>query len=343
MEEQNTVLYQTDLRIISQMDYYLRNKNIPNYMNKRGILLIAGGESKRIYIFTKTLENIGSFIGHKKSVDCLEILSSSKLASASKDKTIKIWNLEQRTIIFTLYEDISVVSALCCVSSRVLVSGSIDHSLIIWEISETYGEPKYILDGHISTIQGIIKLNNVEIISGEFRGDLRIWNIEFGTCMRHIPDMTGYGRLYQMKKLVKDNGVVAVCMDYGITVWGEEIYLHNALDIDIEELSPNKQFGTVTDGGCSVELLPGNILLRGGVSGELKFIDYTQTGDTPIEEPLLLHLREIRDIQNIAQNIVVTVSWDGSLKVIDPISRICYFTFKNKNEAAFRAISIFDE
>ena len=91
--------------------------------------------------------------------------------------------------------------------------------------------------------------------------------------------------------------------------------------------NPIKQFNNAYN-GWSIEFLSENLLLRGGTGGQLEFIYYTQTGCKlpPIIERL--HSDNIYAIQRIAKNIVVTASYDGYLKVVHPISRICYQTFK---------------
>ena len=84
------------------------------------------------------------------------------------------------------------------------MSGSVDKSLIIWEYNlegnSTY--PKFILQGHESYIRGILRLNSCEIISGDWEGNLKLWNIEEGICISQmrIP-ITDFDGLYQMKML----------------------------------------------------------------------------------------------------------------------------------------------
>ena len=95
------------------------------------------------------------------------------------------------------------------------MSGSVDKSLIIWEINlegnSTY--PKLILQRYESYIRGIIRLNSLEIISGDWEGNLKVWNIEEGICIlqMRIP-ITDCDGLYQMKMLGGYDISVACCM-----------------------------------------------------------------------------------------------------------------------------------
>ena len=162
---------------------------------------------------------------------------------------------------------------------------------------------------------GIIRLNNREIMSGESSGDLMMWNIDQGLCIRHIPHIGGFDDLTQLKQHI--GGDVVVSYEEKVKVWGTA---NNWGEDSI------KQFD-ICD-GWSIEFLSGDLLLRGGREGQLEFIDYAQT-DCRLPSIIIgLHSGSIYAIQRIAKNIVITASDDGYLKVIHPISRRCYLKFK---------------
>ena len=250
---------------------------------------------------------------------CLCAISNNILASGSYDKTIKIWKIEDRSIMSTLSRHTASVFVLCYIKEGVFVSGSFDKSLIIWSKStpesSTYSH-RQTLTGHKSEIMGIIRLNNREIMSGEWYGDLMMWNIDQGLCIRHIIScVRGIDNLTQMKQHIR--GDVVVSYDDKVRVWGAA---------NNWKRDPIKQFDDCD--GWSIEFLSGDLLLRGGREGRLEFMDYAETGCNlpPIIEGL--HSGPIKDIQRVAKNIVITASHDGYLKVIHPISRRCYLKFK---------------
>ena len=300
---------------------------VPARIFKEECPLFAAGEFEKIInLFNNSLEHMGYFSGHKEWIECLCTISNKILASGSGDSTIKIWNIVDRSIMSTLSGHTKIVIALCNVNTGVLVSGSGDNSLIIWSKStpeSSIYSPRQTLTGHTSEIRGIIRLNSTEIVSGEWTGDLMIWNIDQGLCLRHI-SARRFGSLYEMKQHIF--GEVAVSYWSRVHVWGA------ANDWDG---APIKQFISVCK-GCSIEFLSGDLLLRGGDEGELGLIDYTQT------EPEVslrikglykkcifgLHSECIFGVQRVAKNIVITISLDGCLKVIDPIFRRCYMKFK---------------
>ena len=320
MEEEKAVLNKEKYeRVTPRIGYYMKSKNIiRNIFKEKCPIFAAGGGEMIINLFSNSLEHMGYFSGHKDSIRCLCPISNKILASGSWDNTIKIWNIENRSILTTLSEHTGAVSVLCYVKEGVFVSGSVDKSLIIWSKStpkSSIYSHRQTLRGHKSEIWGIIRLNNREIMSGEYGGDLMMWNIDQGLCIRHIPRVGGYcDFLIQMKQHIR--GDVIVCYLNKVMVWGTANNWGEAI----------KQFDVCE--GFSIEFLSGDLLLRGGYKGHLEFIDYGEIGCKLPSIIMGLHSGYIIAIQRIAKNIVVTASGDGYLKVIHPISRRCYLKFK---------------
>jgi WD40 repeat protein len=73
--------------------------------------------------------------GHKNSVESLKLVSPSVLASASRDRTIKLWNLNTGRIIRTLNGHTQAVLSLELFSSQILASASDDFTIKYWNIN----------------------------------------------------------------------------------------------------------------------------------------------------------------------------------------------------------------
>ena len=318
MEEEKTVVNKEYERIIPRIGYYMKSKNIARIFKRRCPLFAAGGRQKIINLFSNSLEHMGCFSGHKDCISCLCAIPNKILASGSVDITIKIWKIEDRSIMSTLSGHTNTVSVLCNVKEGVFVSGSWDKSLIIWSKSRpessTYSH-RQTLTRHTSNINGILRLSNREIVSGEYLGDLMMWNIDEGFCIRHISRLSGFSdRLIQLKQHMRGDVVINYHMK--VKVWGAANDLGN---------TPIKQFDC---NGCLIEFLSRDLLLKGGDKGQLEFIDYAQTGCKLPPIIMGLHSGPIYAIQRIAKNIVITAAYDGYLKVIHPILRRCYLKFK---------------
>ena len=139
------------LRIVLRIAFYLKKKNISAIFKDKCPLFAAEGDNGRIYLFSNSLEHMGTFSGHKFEIYSLCAISNKILASGSKDRNIKIWDIDKRVIMSTLSRHRDTVSALCHLGGRQLVSGSWDHSLIIWSkfpgSSSIYSQ-RQVLTGH---------------------------------------------------------------------------------------------------------------------------------------------------------------------------------------------------
>ena len=319
MEEEKAIVNNDEYeKVTPRIGYYMKNKNITrNIFKEKCPLFAAGGKEKIINLFSNSLEQMGYFLGHKNWISCLCAISNKILASGSGDNNIKIWNVEDRSIMSTLSGHTETVNVLCYVKEGVLVSGSNDESLIIWSKSRPESSiysHKQTLTGHKSAIERIIRLNKREIVSGEITGDLMMWDIDEGFCIRQIPRLSRYDDLHKMKQHI--GGDVVVSYWNKVRVWAANNWGDD----------PIKQFDVCQ--GWSFEFLSRDLLLRGGRESQLEFIDYGEI-DCQLPSTIMgLHSKSINAIQRIAKNIVITASEDRYLKVIHPIFRRCYMKFK---------------
>ncbi len=75
--------------------------------------------------------------GHTDAICDIKFLKDGKLlASASKDKTVKLWDIESKCEIATLegHKDI-VTSIAFSPDNKMLATGSSDLSVIVWDVS----------------------------------------------------------------------------------------------------------------------------------------------------------------------------------------------------------------
>ena len=78
----------------------------------------------------------------EKPCKSLLVLNDSILATGSQDNTIKLWNLNSRSLITSLKGHSKEVSALVLLDDGRLASGSMDETIKIWKITPEYIELK---------------------------------------------------------------------------------------------------------------------------------------------------------------------------------------------------------
>ena len=289
--------------IVPRIAHYLKNNNLPLIFKNKYKLFAVGGKLNRVHVFSNSLELMTLLKGHSKSITCLQVLSSSLLASASWDSTIKIWDFQSKTMTISLSGYTGSVNALCHPRPKILISGSYyrgANSLTVWNLGEPSTPPR-ILIGHTSNIRGIIKIDNEHVVSGGiFEDRLLVWNIEEGTCIRELP---GIQFLTQMKNF---KGHLACSTSKSFLLCEPQTFI------------PIKQQEFV-NGGSAIELLSNNILARGLDSGWLQIVDIEAININPkrLTYIIILHDNKINDILRLAPNILALIASDGIVKVFD--------------------------
>jgi len=109
-----------------------------------GDFLATASEDRTVRVWHLTTEPLGrsagKLIGHSDVVESLACVFTPKstipaCASASRDSTIKIWDVISRTCIMTLVGHTSWVKSLYVLSSGELASASADKTVRVWDLS----------------------------------------------------------------------------------------------------------------------------------------------------------------------------------------------------------------
>ncbi|HWN96234.1 MAG TPA: hypothetical protein VNT99_14455, partial [Methylomirabilota bacterium] len=90
----------------------------------------------------RTRRLLGSLEGHQSWVGCLKFLPDGKtLASASSDRTIRLWNFETRQLVRTLRGQGQVWTIDISPDGRWLASGSKEGFVMLWDLTSSTNRP----------------------------------------------------------------------------------------------------------------------------------------------------------------------------------------------------------
>ena len=114
-----------------------------------------------------------------ESIKSISITPNGKyLISGSTDKTIKVWNLQTKKLLFILKGHSKEVSAVTTTpDGKYLISGSDDKTIKIWNLKNR--KQLFTLTGHEDSINTIsITPDGNYLISGSDDKTIKIWNLE---------------------------------------------------------------------------------------------------------------------------------------------------------------------
>ncbi|PRP85110.1 hypothetical protein PROFUN_07181 [Planoprotostelium fungivorum] len=148
---------------------------------------IANGEDNSVCIRDdKTLRTTSTLDGHVEPVLCVAFIDADTLASGSRDRTIKVWNLhsgESRT----LKAHQGPVHCLK-VQGKQLFSGGADKVIFTWNLEEA--RPEMLLKGHEGAVLSI-DVDGDLLVSGSTDRSIRVWRTDTGRCEMTLRGHTG--------------------------------------------------------------------------------------------------------------------------------------------------------
>mmetsp|Transcript_9394 Transcript_9394/g.57327 ORF Transcript_9394/g.57327 Transcript_9394/m.57327 type:complete len:750 (-) Transcript_9394:942-3191(-) len=144
-----------------------------------------------------TFQLLQEMRGHEEDVRGVSPCGEDRIATSSRDKTIKVWKKREEgyQIECTMVGHTDFVGPLAFIPPRIseyyaggaLVSGSRDKSLIVWDLN-TMGILET-LEGHKEQVSCIAISSSGTVVSGSLDGTLRIW--DRSTCLTVLEGHAG--------------------------------------------------------------------------------------------------------------------------------------------------------
>ena len=143
----------------------------------------------------RTVRNLGSIptdtfdrrqekvqlLGHTETVRWVSALSSKSVITASRDATLKLWNIETGECEATFEGHTKTVRSVAR-HSDLVVSASYDHDARIWSLQKK--ECLHVLRGHVQQLFSVA-FDGQRIVTGSLDKTARVWDPNSGyvpTC-----------------------------------------------------------------------------------------------------------------------------------------------------------------
>uniref|UniRef100_A0A8C4Q0K4 Ribosomal RNA processing 9, U3 small nucleolar RNA binding protein n=1 Tax=Eptatretus burgeri TaxID=7764 RepID=A0A8C4Q0K4_EPTBU len=139
--------------------------------------------------------------GHRTQVLCMSISSDGKylglsfrkgtheLYSASYDRSVKVWNVDEMAYVETLFGHQDAITGLdslgreCCVTA-----GGRDGTLRVWKIVE---ESQLVFQAPRASVDCVQLINEMHMVSGDDDGSLMLWNVQKKKPLVIVPHVHG--------------------------------------------------------------------------------------------------------------------------------------------------------
>ena len=161
-----------------------------------GRYLALGGGDARVHIWDLRSAGAGSsggggpqyvrgFPGHKDAVTGLAFREGKQqLFSASLDRSVKIWSVEDLAYVDTLFGHQAEVLGVDAARAERAVTAGGDRTCRVWKVPE---ESQLIFRGHCNTIECCRYLSGSEWVTGSADGSLELWSATKKKAVHWVP------------------------------------------------------------------------------------------------------------------------------------------------------------
>jgi WD40 repeat protein len=196
-----------------------------------GKTLASGGQDALIKLWdVSTKEETTTLRGHAFSVYSLAFSPDGALASASWDKTVKVWNLgseparlslekqevfkERTQAVLEGHED-WVYCVAWAPDGKKFASGSGDRKVILWDVATGVGKP---LAGHSGAVSSVaFSPDSQTLASGAWDGKVILWDVDKGANRNTLGD--NLGKVRSVAFTHDGKGVASGSEDKKVRLW----------------------------------------------------------------------------------------------------------------------------
>jgi WD40 repeat protein len=157
-------------------------------------------------------DSIKTFEGHQNGVTSIAI-SNNLLVSASKDQTIKVWDINAGTELRTCYgHNKEVTSIRFSPDGNQAISGDLDGTIILWDIDSCQIVHQFYNESEVKSVAW--SPNNTYILSGHNNNILKLWDIN---TKQELRTFTGHTK-WVVSAAFSEDGLFVISSSWDNTI-----------------------------------------------------------------------------------------------------------------------------
>lgn len=164
-----------------------------------------------------------SLEGHSKSISCIAITEDGNyIFSAGFDKTIKMWDIDEKEDKICMHNHTGSVSCLLVTNNNLyFVSGGWDSLVIVWTTKDK--EVLHVLRSHSHYISALDQTHDgLKVASGSWDYTIKLWEVHSGILLHTFTEISA--NIYHVKISFKSSFIACTSTDYIAKFWSLNNY-----------------------------------------------------------------------------------------------------------------------
>ncbi|UYM16875.1 F-box/WD repeat-containing protein [Endozoicomonas euniceicola] len=255
---------------------------------------------------------VATLEGHNDWVYSVTPLADGRLASASWDKTIKVWDLSKpdgEQCVATLEGHTLYVNSVTPLADGRLASGSRDKTVKVWDLSKPGREQCVAtLEGHTNWVASVTSLANGWLAAGSYDKTVRVWDLSKPQGSQYVATLEGHTKVVTSVTPLADGRLASGSRDKTVKVW------------DLSKPDGEQCVATLeghTDWVTSVTLLANGWLAAGSYDKTVRVWDLSKPQGSQYAATLEGHTKVVTSVTPLADGRLASSSSDNTVRVWD--------------------------
>ena len=251
--------------------------------------------------------------GHHDFITCILSLSNERIVSGSNDGEMIIWNSRDGLLIKRIHAHSNAISCMVLLTDEMIVTGSLDNTLKLWNLF-TYTCVRQ-MDGHIGGVSCVILLEGITV---EMIG---AYSSEFSSSSSPYFDRSSFPSLNPQPSFSNPRSIENVDP---LFISGGNDELLKIWSAKGKENQLQRQENDTLH--CLLQM--GGLLITGSDS---KYILVYDLYSVSYKTLLSFHQDSVRCLLKLSEELFLSGSLDGSIRLWDVTSFLPIVTFENPN------------
>ncbi|UYM16898.1 WD40 repeat domain-containing protein [Endozoicomonas euniceicola] len=280
---------------------------------------------------------VATLKGHTEEVLSVTPLADGRLASASADGTVKVWDLSKpdgKQCVATLKGHTSWVNSVTSLADGRLASGSRDKTVKVWDLSKPDGERCVVtLSGHIFYVTSVTPLADGRLASGSYDKTVKVWDLSKPPGKECVATLEGHTSWVTSVTPLPDGRLASASHDGTVKVW------------DLKKLDGVQRMAKLNHWIHSVTLLADKRLASGSHDGIVRVWDLSKPAGAQCVVTLEGHIDMVNSVTPLTDGRLASGSRDKTVRVWDlgkPDGEQCVVTLEGHTHIVYSVTSLAD-